>query len=186
VNVIAFGLAVVFGMMLAELNLSRRHERWLLGQGAVVPDGDVYWAISLLYPAAFLAMGLEGLWRVATQVGSDAGTRGPSWAVSGLVLFAASKLLKYWAVRALGPRWTFRVMVVPGWPPVTTGPYRYITHPNYVAVIGELVGAAMMFGAVMTSPVAIAAFGLALAARIRFETGVLRRYSSQNTREFER
>jgi methyltransferase len=186
VNVIAFGLAVVFGMMLAELNLSRRHERWLLGQGAVVPDGDVYWAIALLYPTAFLVMGLEGLWRVAAEAGSDAGTRDPSWAASGLVLFAASKLLKYWAVRALGPRWTFRVMVVPGWRPVTTGPYRYVAHPNYVAVVGELVGAAMMFGAIVTGPVAIVAFGLALAARIRFETGVLRKYSSQHTPEFER
>jgi len=64
--------------------------------------------------------------------------------------------------------------VLPGVPLVATGPYRYVAHPNYIAVVGELGGAAMMFGATVTGPISIALFGLALWARVRFETRVLR------------
>jgi methyltransferase len=65
------------------------------------------------------------------------------------------------------------VFVLPDVPLVTAGPYRYVTHPNYIAVVGELVGAAMMVGAQVTGPVMIGLFGLALWARIRFENTVL-------------
>jgi methyltransferase len=108
---------------------------------------------------------------------------GPSWVASGVVLFAASKWLKYWAIRSLGVAWTFRVFVVPGRPLVTSGPYRYVAHPNYIAVIGEFVGAAMMFRAATSGPVMCALFGVALWARVRFETRVLRSLSAGRARE---
>jgi methyltransferase len=98
----------------------------------------------------------------------------PSWPVAGVLLFVASKGLKYWAIRTLGERWTFRVLIQPGRPLVTTGPYRYVDHPNYIAVVGELVGAAMMLGASVSGPIMIVAFGIALWARMRFETRILR------------
>jgi methyltransferase len=66
------------------------------------------------------------------------------------------------------------VLTVPGLPLITTGPYRYVAHPNYIGVVGELAGAAMMFGAMVTGPISMAVFGLALWARVRFETRVLR------------
>jgi methyltransferase len=165
-----FALAVVAGFMLAEARVSRANARRLREAGAVAPPGDVYVALALLYPAAFLLMGLEGLWR-ADVTGTPAS--GPSWEASGVLLFAASKALKYWAIRALGHRWSFHVMVLPGEPLVTTGPYRYVSHPNYIAVVGELVGTAMMMEARVLGPIMTIAFGLALRARIRFETRVL-------------
>jgi methyltransferase len=176
VNLVIFFTAVIIGLLLAETSLSRRHERQLRERGAVAPPGDPYRALALLYPTAFLAMGAEGAWRAAHAAPLDA-TAGPSWLLSGVLLFAASKALKYWAIAALGERWSFRVFIVPGEPLVTTGPYRYVTHPNYIAVVGELVGAAMMDGARVTGPVMIAAFGLALFARVRFENAVLRSVS---------
>jgi methyltransferase len=172
-NLILFVTGLVFGLMLAEARVSRRHEALLRERGAVRPEGDVYRALALLYPAAFLVMSLEGLWR-AVSAQTPASPAAPSWFASGLLLFAASKVLKYWAIASLGERWTFRVIVVPGAPLVATGPYRFIAHPNYVAVIGELAGAAMMVGARVSAVVMIAAFGVALWARIRFENGVLR------------
>ena len=60
--------------------------------------------------------------------------------VSGLVVFVVAKALKLWAIRSLGERWTFRVFVLPGSRLVTDGPYRWVRHPNYIAVVGELVG----------------------------------------------
>jgi methyltransferase len=83
--------------------------------------------------------------------------------------------LKYWAIRTLGERWSFRVLVQPERPLVGTGPYRYVNHPNYIALVGELVGAAMMMRAVIFGPVMTLAFGVALWTRWRFERGVLRR-----------
>jgi methyltransferase len=167
----AVALAVIVGFMLAEARASRLNGRRLREAGAIEPPGDVYLALALLYPAAFLAMGGEGIWR-ATIEGQSGGT-GPSWPASGVVLFAASKALKYWAIHALGVRWSFRVLVLPGAPLVDAGPYRYVVHPNYVAVVGELVGAAMMMEAQVTGPIMTAAFGVALWARIRFESRVL-------------
>jgi methyltransferase len=168
----AVALAVIVGFMLAEARVSRANARRLREAGAVQPPGDVYAALALLYPAAFLLMGLEGLWR-ASGTAHEAASGGPSWAASGVLLFAASKALKYWAIRALGHRWSFHVMVLPGEPLVTRGPYQYVAHPNYIAVVGELVGAAMMMEARVLGPIATIAFGLALRARIRFETRVL-------------
>lgn len=164
--------AVIFGLMLAEARLSARNEAALREAGAIRPSGDPYLAIATIYPLAFLAMGIEGAWRAASVVAADA-PGGPAWAASGVLLFAASKLLKYWAIGSLGMRWSFRVWILPGRPLVRSGPYRYIAHPNYVAVIGELAGAAMMVGARISGPVSLVLFGLALAARIRFENRML-------------
>ena len=115
--------------------------------------------MAVLYPAAFVAMVVEGLWRASHAAGPD---NGPNWFLSGVLLFVAGKALKYWAIRSLGPRWTFKVFVLPGRPLVTTGPYRYLAHPNYVGVVGELVGAAMMCGAPIAGVIGVLTFGAAM------------------------
>src|SRR5262245_7080571 len=157
--------------MLAELRVSLRNERLLRAAGAIEPPGDVYHAMAVLYPASFILMAAEGAWRAAALPVSS---RGPSWAASGVVLFAASKALKYWAIRSLGERWSFRVLVQPGRPLVRTGPYGFVAHPNYIAVIGELAATAMMVGAPVSGPIMLLAFGAVLWRRIQFESGVLR------------
>jgi methyltransferase len=175
VNTVAFVLAVIIGLLIAETRISWRHERALRARGAVEPSGDVLWALAALYPSSFVIMGLEGLYRAATLGSAHAVSAqpAPSWFASGVVLFAASKGLKYAAIRALGDRWSFRVLILPGVPLVTTGPYRYVRHPNYIAVVGELVGTAMMVGARITGPLMLALFGIALWARVRFEERAL-------------
>ena len=172
-NRVGIVIAVIAGMLVAEARLSRLHERMLRARGAVAPPGDVYTALAVLYPGIFLAMAAEGFWRASQQ--GDTGGQGPNWFMSGVLLFVASKAVKYWAIRTLGVRWAFRVLVVPGWPLVTTGPYRYFAHPNYVAVVGELAGAAMMCGAPIAGTAGLVVFGAVLWQRVRFEAGVLRR-----------
>ncbi len=175
-NVLALAFSVIVGLMLAELQLSRRHTADLLRTGAVVPAGDPYVLIAVAYPLAFVAMTAEGLWRAIGR--GDRGwhldVRAQAWFAAGVLLFVAAKALKYWAIRHLGPRWTFRVVQVPGAALVATGPYRYIRHPNYVAVIAELTGTAMMMEARVLGPITMALFGAALWARIRFEDRLLR------------
>jgi methyltransferase len=172
VNVVAFVIAVVIGFLLAETRLSAAHERRLQASRAVRPDGDVYRALAIVYPASFLVMGIEGLWRAAYAPAMTAPGH-PSWLAAGIVLFVASKALKYWAIHALGERWSFRVYVQPGQSLVTTGPYRYVAHPNYIAVMGEIASTAMMVGAIVAGPIAVVVFAIVLRARIRFENRVL-------------
>jgi methyltransferase len=150
---------VVFAPMLAEALLASRNERVQRARGAVEPAGDVYPLMRVVYPASFLAMLIEGGRAPAP----------PAWLAAGLAIFAAAKLIKWWAIAALGPRWTFRVVAVPGDRLITSGPYRYLRHPNYVGVVGELVGAAMMTHALVSGTVSIAAFGALLRRRIGLE-----------------
>jgi methyltransferase len=159
-----FVLAVIVGLMLAEARVSRRHEKRLRARGAVEPNGDAYRAMAIAYPACFLAMGLEGILRQTEPEG---------FFLSGALMFIVSKWLKYWAIGALGERWSFRVLVVPGEPLVTHGPYRYVAHPNYIAVVGELAGTAMMMGATVSGPLALVMFGAILWRRVRLETAAL-------------
>ncbi len=170
-----FTLAVAVGLLLAEARVSRQNDARLDALGAVAPPGDVYMLLAVLYPLAFVVMGVEGVWRAALAADPAAAPGpGPSWYAAGLLLFGAAKALKYWAIASLGERWSFKVRVLPGRPLVRTGPYRHVDHPNYVAVVGEFAGMAMMMGAGLTGPVMLAAFGAALWARVRFENRCLR------------
>lgn len=171
-------LSVIIGLLLAETRVSARHQRVLLARGAAMPPGDVYLAMAVVYPLSFIAMGIEGFWRGA-QSGS-AGGPGPAFLLSGVLLFMASKGLKYWAIGALGDRWSFRVLVLPDEPLVSRGPYQYVAHPNYLAVVGELLGTAMMMEAWLTGVLSLAVFGTLLWRRVTFETEALRRAYLKN------
>lgn len=156
---------MVFVPMLVEAAVSRRNEHTLRSLGAREPEQDVYAAMQFGYPAAFLAMILEAWWR-PPQSGDLFST--------GVAVFSAAKVLKYWAIATLGSRWTFRVLVPCGSRRVTSGPYRAFNHPNYLAVAGELLGAAMMLRAVLTGPPATLFFLLLIRRRIVIEERALR------------
>jgi methyltransferase len=161
--------AIVYVPMLIEARLAAGNERRQMARGGLEPPDDVYPVMRVAYPLCFAAMIVEGLL---------AGTPDRAWLRGGLALFAVAKALKWWAVAALGPAWTFRVIVVPGKARVTGGPYRWFRHPNYLGVIGELIAAAMMTGARATGPAAVAGFGLLILRRIAIEERAWRTNSS--------
>jgi methyltransferase len=80
-----------------------------------------------------------------------------------------------WAISSLGPKWSYRVLVVPGDPLVDTGPYRFISHPNYLAVVGEIVSVAAIVWAPITGTLSAIGFGALMVARIRIEDKALGR-----------
>lgn len=160
--------AAVFAAMLAELRRSRRNERALRARGAEEPPDDVYRVMAWAYPVSFVAMAIE-----AVLVPRSFGPIG----VLGLVIFGAAKAIKYWAMASLGPRWSFRVLVLPGAPLVTRGPYAWLRHPNYVGVIAELSGIALLVGAPVTGTIAVVVFGLIIRRRIAVEDRALGRQS---------
>jgi methyltransferase len=160
----AFVAAAAFVPMLLEAGRSRRNETILRARGAVEPAGDVYPWMQIAYPGCFVAIVAESALR---QQPADAA------AVAGAVAFLLAKALKYWAIATLGERWTFRVLVLPGEPLVTTGPYQWLRHPNYLGVAGELIGAALMAGSPLTGAIAFVTFGGMMLARIRVEERAL-------------
>jgi methyltransferase len=150
--------------MLFEAALSRHNERQLRAMGAAEPHDDVYWLMQGVYPAAFLAMLLEG-WLHGPVVDVHV--------AAGFAVFVGAKLLKYWSITSLGVRWTFRVLVPPGSTRTLVGPYKLLRHPNYIAVMGELAGAALVAHAPLAGGVAGVAFGALILLRIRVEERAL-------------
>jgi methyltransferase len=118
----------------------------------------------LAYPAVFVAMALEGVMSgpVPARV---------FW--TGIAVFTIGKIIKLWAIATLGDRWTYKVLVLPGVPLVANGPYRLVRHPNYVGVVGELIGMALITGARVTGPLGLVFFSWLLVRRIRAEEQAL-------------
>jgi methyltransferase len=156
--------ALVFVPLLIEARRAARLERAQLERGGLEPSGDVYGAMRVAYPAAFAVMIVESAIR---------GLPGRGWMAAGLACFVAAKVIKWWAILTLGPLWTFRVIVVPGTTLVDGGPYRFLRHPNYVGVAGELVGLALTTGATVSGPLAIVLFGTLLKRRVAVEERAL-------------
>jgi methyltransferase len=157
--------AVVFGSLIVESLRAAANERAQRARGGREAVGDVYSIMRIVYPGAFAAMFVEGALR-----GRPSGTI----MLAGALVFLAAKLLKWWAIRSLGPFWTFRVIVVPHSGLVAAGPYRFLRHPNYVGVMGELAGVALVTGAVVTGVIGFVTFGGLVLRRIAVEEQALR------------
>lgn len=159
-------LLAVLLVMAGEAALSAHNERVLRAKGATEPAGDVYETMRWAYPASFVAMAIEG---------ALTGPSPPDVLAAGFAVFGLSKALKVWAIGTLGVRWTFRVLVLPGAPLVRRGPYAFLRHPNYLAVVGEIAGAALIVWAPVTGIAAAIGFGWLMRRRIAVEVRALGR-----------
>jgi methyltransferase len=155
---------LAFVPMILEARHAARNDRRLRAAGATEPANDVYRLMQVAYPACFIAI-IGEAWLRASGTGAAFTT--------GLAVFGAAKGLKYWAIVTLGPRWTFRVLVPPGSSRIVAGPYRWLRHPNYMAVAGELAGFAIMAQARLAGAAAVAGFSVLILARIRIEERAL-------------
>ncbi len=148
-----------------ELLVARGHERVLRAEGAIEVGARHYPVMVLLH----------SLWLVAAPVEVllfDRPLR-PGWAVVLLLLVAATQATRYWVIATLKERWTTRVWVLPDAPLVTTGPYRWLRHPNYVAVAVEIFALPLVHGAWATAVGFGVANGVLLWHRIRLEDRAL-------------
>lgn len=145
---------------LAELWWARSNEARLRAAGALEVGARHYPAIVALHGAWLMWLWWAGWGRSVS----------PPW----LMLFAGLQLLRLWVLGTLGRRWTTRVLFVPGETLVKRGPYRFVSHPNYLVVAAEMFVGPMVFGL----PGAAIVFGLlnlgVLAWRIRVEEAALR------------
>jgi len=153
-------------MMAGEAALSAFNERQLRARGAIEPAGDVINTMRWAYPLSFVAIGIEG---------AVTGPAPREVMIYGLALFGLAKALKLWAISSLGSRWSYRVLVLPGAPLITAGPYRFLAHPNYIAVAGEIASVALIVWAPITGVLATMGFGALMIKRIRIEAAALGR-----------
>ena len=151
-----------------ELWLSRRNARWAMSQGAVeYGAGHLGW-MKALHTAFFVGCVAE-VWLASRPFV-------PALASVCAVVAVAAQALRYWAILTLGRRWNIAVLVLPGVPAVASGPFRYLRHPNYVAVVLEGLAVPLGHGAFITAGVFTVLNALLLAIRINCEERALEQH----------
>jgi methyltransferase len=165
----SFTTLVVAGLAaqrVGELAWSKRNERRLVERGAVEYGRSHYPAMVALHVG----------WLASTLVEARRPSRlPPPVRAVAFGTFVAVQPLRYWAIASLGDRWSTRVLVPPGEAPIATGPYRYLPHPNYVAVVAELAALPLALGAWRTAAWASVANAAVLRTRIGVERAALGR-----------
>lgn len=151
---------------LAELVVARRNLAWSMARGGR-ESGSGHYPFMVALHTGLLAGCLLEVWWGDRDFSPELG-----WPMLALVV--AAQALRWWCVRTLGHQWNTRVVVVPGLPKVTSGPYRYVAHPNYCAVVVEGFALPLVHGAwVVAVAFTVLNAGL-LSVRIRAENAALR------------
>lgn len=136
-------IAAVAAERIAELIVSQRNARWALDQGGIETGRGHYPPMVVLHSGLLAACLLEVL------VGNRPFLPLLGWVMFGLVISAQG--LRWWCIASLGRRWNTRVIVIPGQALVAGGPYRWIRHPNYLAVVIEGAALPLVHSAWMTA-----------------------------------
>ncbi len=158
-------ILAVAGERLVELVVSKRHARWALARGGR-EYGRGHYPYMVALHTALLAGCLAEVWLLDRPFLPWLG-----WPMLALVL--ASQALRWWCVTTLGPRWNTLVIVVPGLPLVDRGPYRWLRHPNYLAVVVEGIALPLVHTAWLTALIFTLLNFAVLAVRIRVEDAAL-------------
>src|SRR3954451_12173284 len=158
-------IALVAVERLLELVVSRRNLAWSLARGGSEHGRGHYPFMVVLHTSLLVGAVVE------MAVADRPFLPWLGWPMLALVL--ATQALRWWAIRTLGPRWNTRIVVVPGLPLVRRGPYRLLSHPNYVAVVVEGAALPLVHTAWVTALVFTVANAGLLAVRLRVENAAL-------------
>ncbi len=159
-------LLLLAGERLVELAIARRNRRWSLEQGGIEYGAEHFKYMKLLHTSFFLACALEVVLLDRPFI--------PSLGFPMLGIAIGAQAIRYWVIFTLGKRWNVRVIVIPGLPAITSGPYRLLKHPNYVAVVLEGFAVPLIHTAWMTAIAFTLLNAWMLSVRIRCENEALR------------
>jgi len=149
---------------ISELIIARRNERTVLSEGAVEYDREGYRVIVAMHAAFFLSFiaeyyflkrSLNTLWPLL------------------LLIIVLAEALRYWAISSLGKYWNTKILVIAGTSLISKGPYKYIRHPNYLAVVIEIAVIPLIFSCYITSVLFTFFNFIVLRRRIRIEESAL-------------
>lgn len=156
-----------------ELLLSRRNLARAVARGGFLADERTLQTMAAFQVAFLVACPFEAVLLRRPWL--------PALGVPMLAVVALAMALRYWAVTALGDRWNVRIVVVPGDRAVTGGPYRWLRHPNYLALVIETVALPLVHTAWLTAAFGSLALAPLLARRIRHEEAALARHTDWST-----
>jgi methyltransferase len=159
-------VALVALERLAELVVAKRNMAWSLARGGR-EYGFSHYPVMVVLHTGLLAGCLLEVWLGGRDFV-------PALGVPMLVLVLGSQALRWWCIRTLGHQWNTRIVIVPGLTRVTGGPYRFFSHPNYVAVVVEGFALPLVHTAWVTAVVFSALNAALLTVRIRSESAALR------------
>jgi methyltransferase len=148
-------LALVTAQRGLELVLARRNTKALMANGAIEIGAGHYPLLVVLHASWLIALWLLGRDQPVNAI--------------LLVVYLALEALRVWVMATLGARWTTRIIVLPNAPLVSAGPYRYLHHPNYAVVAGEIAVLPLMLNLTTTAVVFSVLNALVLLIRIRAE-----------------
>jgi methyltransferase len=154
---------------LVELIIAKRNEKTAFANGGVEYDREGYKVIVLMHTCFFLSMIFEFFY--------FARSLNRYWFIY-FIFFCAAQILRYWAIITLGKSWNTRIIITPGSGLIKRGPYRFMDHPNYSAVITELAVLPMIFSCYITAIVFSFFNLLLLSRRIRIEEKALAKLKS--------
>ena len=152
-------LLLVTLQRLGELVLSNYNTRRLMARGAIEIGANHYPLVVAVHAAWLIAL---WVWGRDQQVN-----------LLALALFVAMQGLRLWILATLGPRWTTRIIVLPGEPLVASGPYRYFSHPNYAVVAAEIALLPLALHLPLLAVIFTALNAAVLVIRIRIEARAL-------------
>ncbi len=158
-------VALVVLERLAELVISKRHAAWALARGGVEHGMGHYPPMVVLHSLLLVGC-LAEAWLADRPFVPTLG-----WSMVAVVLLAQA--LRWWCILTLGRQWSTRVIVVPGLPLVSRGPYRWMPHPNYVAVVAEGIALPLVHGSWVTAVAFTVLNAWLLTVRIRTEDAAL-------------
>ncbi|MBN9553860.1 MAG: hypothetical protein J0H61_04160 [Alphaproteobacteria bacterium] len=153
-------IALVVLQRAGELVLANRNTQKLKARGGIEAGEGHYRFMVLLHMAWLMAV----LWLIPAPVVIHWG-----W----LALYLVLQALRVWVIASLGPYWTTRIITVPGEALVRRGPYRFVRHPNYMIVAGEILVLPLVFGEILVAVVFSIANAAMLVWRIRAEEAAL-------------
>lgn len=162
-------VAAVAGERLVELVVARRNLAWSRAQGGVEVGFGHYPFMVALHTALLVGCVVE-VWLLDRPFLPWLG-----WPMLAVLL--AAQVLRWWCIASLGKRWNTRVIVIPGAPRISGGPYRLFSHPNYVAVVAEGIALPLVHSAWITAVVFTVLNAALLTVRIRTENTALTRLS---------
>ena len=160
-------IAVVGCERVAELVVSKRNLAWSRAQGGIEVGAGHYPAMVVLHTGLLVGCLAEVMLLDRPFL--------PALGWPMLAIVVGAQVLRWWCITTLGRQWNTRVVVIPGAPRVSGGPYRLLSHPNYVAVIAEGVALPLVHTAWITALVFTVLNAALLATRITTENAALAR-----------
>lgn len=158
-------LLAVAAMRIFELRISKRHQQEMTARGAAKAKDPVFRWMAMFHTLVLIGAAVEVVFLRRPFL--------PALAIPMLALFVAANIVRWWVIRTLGEHWNVQVMDSTRLGVITSGPFRYVRHPNYAAVFVEMIALPLIHTAWITSLIGAVAHVILLTFRLSVEERVL-------------